>query len=607
MSKTPPRALSVEDLWQIERVGGVALAPDGERAVCSVTSHSLGRNQGVTSLWLLSTRGAAPRRLTRCGEKDGQPAWSPRGDRIAFVAGASSRARRTTTPQLYVMSPDGGEAERKSDFAPGVEVFKWLPDGRRIVFVAWVWPELRGAPPRRAATRNSRSARRAATPPARPLPPLGPQHPAGPRAAPACCWTWRSGRVTDLFEGTASSCRATSRQQRSFDISPRRPPHRLRPRPGGGKRSTGNRLALSRAGPGDAAVSSPWPMTRPGTSARPRYSPDGRSSPLPPRTSAASTRCRARWRCWTWRGKATGGCWRPSGTTSQGAAALGRGRRGRSCFTAEDRGRMPAVALRPGRQRARDRGAGRLGAGLRRRRRRWSPPQPTPRPTRCGCMPTAPAPRRCGWSASTTRCWPRDARRATRSERSRARWATTVQMWLTFPPGFDPRKKHPVLQVIHGGPHAAAGDTFGYRWNPHLLASHGHVVAQRQLPRLQRLRLRLPRQHHRPPGRAGTAGHRGRHRLAAGAALGRPQARLRRRRQLRRLPRRVDERPCAGRPLPRLRLPRRLSSTASATFSADALSGAPKDLGAWYWDDLPRGAGAEPAHVRRRRWTRPRS
>jgi dipeptidyl aminopeptidase/acylaminoacyl peptidase len=52
-----------------------------------------------------------------------------------------------------------------------------------------------------------------------------------------------------------------------------------------------------------------------------------------------------------------------------------------------------------------------------------------------------------------------------------------VQMFVTFPPRFDTRRKHPVLHVIHGGPYMAAGDTFSYRWNTHLLASRGHVVA----------------------------------------------------------------------------------------------------------------------------------
>jgi dipeptidyl aminopeptidase/acylaminoacyl peptidase len=53
-----------------------------------------------------------------------------------------------------------------------------------------------------------------------------------------------------------------------------------------------------------------------------------------------------------------------------------------------------------------------------------------------------------------------------------------VQMWLTYPPDFNPKKKYPVMHVIHGGPYAAAGDTFAYRWNSHVLASEGHIVAQ---------------------------------------------------------------------------------------------------------------------------------
>ena len=53
-----------------------------------------------------------------------------------------------------------------------------------------------------------------------------------------------------------------------------------------------------------------------------------------------------------------------------------------------------------------------------------------------------------------------------------------VQMWLIYPPGFDPKKgkKYPVLHSIHGGPHAASGDTFHYRWNNQVFAAQGYVV-----------------------------------------------------------------------------------------------------------------------------------
>jgi dipeptidyl aminopeptidase/acylaminoacyl peptidase len=71
-----------------------------------------------------------------------------------------------------------------------------------------------------------------------------------------------------------------------------------------------------------------------------------------------------------------------------------------------------------------------------------------------------------------------------------------VQMWLSYPPGFDPKKKHPLLQVIHGGPHTAFGDNWHYRWNTQVFAAQGYVVACVNYHGSTELRLCLPRQHH---------------------------------------------------------------------------------------------------------------
>ena len=121
--------IDVEDLWKFERIAALSLSPDGAQAVCTVQSFSMEENRGQTSLWLLSTFGGGPRRLTSCGEKDAQPAWSPTGERIAFLAKRELQGAKDETSQLYIIAPDGGEARRISDFAPGIESFKWLPDG----------------------------------------------------------------------------------------------------------------------------------------------------------------------------------------------------------------------------------------------------------------------------------------------------------------------------------------------------------------------------------------------------------------------------------------------------------------------------------------------
>jgi dipeptidyl aminopeptidase/acylaminoacyl peptidase len=52
-----------------------------------------------------------------------------------------------------------------------------------------------------------------------------------------------------------------------------------------------------------------------------------------------------------------------------------------------------------------------------------------------------------------------------------------VQMWITYPPNFDPGRKWPLLQTIHGGPHAAHQDIWHFRWNTQVFAGYGYVVA----------------------------------------------------------------------------------------------------------------------------------
>ena len=53
----------------------------------------------------------------------------------------------------------------------------------------------------------------------------------------------------------------------------------------------------------------------------------------------------------------------------------------------------------------------------------------------------------------------------------------TVTMRLFYPPGFDPTRPHPVLHLLHGGPHSVYGDNWHWRWNAHVFAAAGHVVA----------------------------------------------------------------------------------------------------------------------------------
>ena len=472
----PRKPLDVETLWSLERVGALALSPDGQSAVCSVTSYSMEENKGRTSLWLLPTDSTSPRKLTSAGEKDGNPAWSPTGDRIAFLARREQGGRKDTEAQLYVIPAAGGEAERKSQFAPGIDDFKWMPDGRCIVFASWVWPEVKGA--RGQEKRHKEFGERKET--AYVTSDAHYRHwdrnlPMG-RVPHLLMIDLASGRITDLFEGTKHELPRMDTCAAHFDVSPdgRRVAFVTDPAP---KKRADNPLALFEM---DLRTRRVTPLT---SDARwsydgPRYSPDGsslaclaanlgRRHTMPNRLALRSA----------------DGRWRvierdldldveaPLRWSRDGASIL---------FAAQERGRCHLwrhdvrtrrldLALRGGWVQgfdvARAGGDEVLVVAIDSARH----------PAQVHALRDGSARRLERFNDAVLA---RVAFGETRELTVRGALGDSIQTFLTFPPRFNARRKHPVLQVIHGGPYAAAGDTFGYRWSPHVLASRGHVVVQ---------------------------------------------------------------------------------------------------------------------------------
>ena len=473
MPEPRPRPIAVDTLLRLQRIGGVALSPSGRQAVCTVATPDDKNNATTSVLWLLDTQRQRPRRLTTAGERDGQPAWSPRGDRIAFVARRHWRGEKDKTAQLYLIAPDGGEAERASDFAPGIESFKWLPDGRRIVFAAWVWPELKGAAAqnRRQREFDDRQASGYVTDQAfyrywDHNVPMG-------RVLHLLLLDTRSGRISDLFEGTALELPRQGGAATDYDVHPDGSCIAFVHDPSA-KPVLGNRLALSeidlQTRRVTALVDDPaWDL------GAPCYSPDGdRIAFLAAETGRhhqAPRRLALRDAAGAW--QALGAGWdhevdAPLRWSADGSALH---------FTAEARGRrhlwrhdlasdafdivhtggwvqgfdLAADTLLIAADSARHpvRVHARQGDAALRRLERFN-------------------------DAELARL---DLGEVQEISVTGAQ-GDPVQVWLTFPPGFDARRQHAVMHVIHGGPFSAAGDTFSYRWNPHLLASRGHVVVQ---------------------------------------------------------------------------------------------------------------------------------
>ncbi|MDH5339508.1 MAG: S9 family peptidase [Rubrivivax sp.] len=470
---TATHPLTVDDLWQIDRIGPPSLSPDGAQAAASVTSHSMEDNKASASLWLLSTLGGAARRLTQCGDKDGQPRWSPRGDRIAFVAKREQEGQKDDTPQLYLIAPDGGEASRAATVATGVDAFRWLPDGKRIAFVSWVWPGLKGsaAQARRLKEFKDRKETGYVTSEAqyrfwdRNLP--------QDRVPHLHLLDLGRGKARDLFEGTPYELTRADPGANSFDVAPdgRRLVFAFDPLP---EKRLDHCFALAEMDLASGRVTviaqaDGWNF------GAPRYSPNGDRIAFVAVHMGHKHTMPAQLAVWereTGRWTVESAEWdhevhAPLHWEDDGQALL---------FTAEQEGRQhlwrfdlpdrrAEVVAAGGWVQAFDKAAGTVVTLA----------DAVDHPPRLYAQAA-------GEPARRVETFNDKLLAGVAMGRTEALWVKgalgdKVQVWVTYPPGFDARKKHPLLHLIHGGPHTAFGDAFHFRWNVQAFAAQGYVVA----------------------------------------------------------------------------------------------------------------------------------
>ncbi len=467
------KPFDVDALWSLDRIGAPSLSPDGAQAVASVTSHSMEQNKSASSLWLFSTLGGEPRRLTQAGDKDGQPQWSPMGDLIAFIARRDQQGDKDEEPQLYVIAPDGGEARRVAIIATGVEAFKWFPDGKRIAFISWVWPELKGPAAQTKAMKEFKDRKETAYVTSEASYrwwdhnlPMG-------RVPHLHVLDVASGKVRDLFEGRDLELTRMDPSANSFDISPDGKRIVFGFDPAAEKR-VDNRFALGEIEVRVGGKHHTLLQDKGWDFSAPRYSHGGshlaflashQALKYTMPTQAAVLDQKGRWAVFSedWDREVNA----PLVWTEDDEALL---------FNAEDQGRrhiwrfdlaqrQADIVFQGGNATSFSAGAGVLVVNH----------DSMAHPPRLSALVGDVLPQR---MESFNDAQLARHRSGTHEEVSiRGAEGDPVQMWLNYPPGFDPKKKYPLLHLIHGGPHTAFGDSWHWRWNHQVFAAQDYVVA----------------------------------------------------------------------------------------------------------------------------------
>ena len=131
------QTFSLEHYAKVARVTALHVAPDGNRAALVVAWPNYDTNVWEAEVVEVDLRSRATRTLTQ-RKSASSPRWSPSGDRLAFLASVEGKT------QLFVLPAGGGDA-RQVTYAPtGIGTFAWRPDGAAFAFVASATSPARG-------------------------------------------------------------------------------------------------------------------------------------------------------------------------------------------------------------------------------------------------------------------------------------------------------------------------------------------------------------------------------------------------------------------------------------------------------------------------------
>ena len=464
--------LTAESMWALKRVGTPSISPDGRFAVVPVSTTDVEKNRGDGDLWIVPMQGGEARQLTAGPSSDGDATWSPDGRSIAFVA----RRDDDESTQIYVIPVDGGEARRITSIPTGVAALKWFPDSSRIAFVSRVVAEHGTDWEKQGAyVKNERERKMTARvwddPPVTQWDRFVDARVAhifsvGRDGGAVTAITMASGRPIEFNDPGGSSG--------LYDISP------------DGREiayvsdtdTTGidanNDIYIV---PTDGGQARNLTEGNAATDAEPRYSPDGRFLALTQGTVPRFWSDRRRlvlydraartFRVLTegWDQTAQGLVWLPDSSGLLGAiddAGTVRVYR----FALDE---TPPVRLTDGAN-VDALSISRQGTPVIAAIRQSFGEPPT-------LVRVEPSGDTVKLSAFNDEALARIRLGRTESVTYKGANGADIQMWVTYPPDFDPSRKYPVFLILHGGPHVGITNAWHWRWNAQIFANWGYVAA----------------------------------------------------------------------------------------------------------------------------------
>ncbi len=125
------RAITIEDLWNVKRLGDYTVSPDGKLIAFAVTSYNMEANKGNSDIWIMNSDGTGLKSLKNSEAGESAPKFSPDGKKIAYEMKG----------QIWLCDIEGKNDEQLTKLYTGASGLVWQKNGKSILFVSSVYPD----------------------------------------------------------------------------------------------------------------------------------------------------------------------------------------------------------------------------------------------------------------------------------------------------------------------------------------------------------------------------------------------------------------------------------------------------------------------------------
>jgi dipeptidyl aminopeptidase/acylaminoacyl peptidase len=126
---------TIDDLLKVRRVGDPQVSPKGDLVAFTITDVDKVANKSTTQIYLVPLGGGEPRQLTNDEHSSSSPRWSPDGDKLAFVSA------RDGEDQIWTIDISSGALKKVTTISTGAGDPVWSPDGKWLAFASDIYPE----------------------------------------------------------------------------------------------------------------------------------------------------------------------------------------------------------------------------------------------------------------------------------------------------------------------------------------------------------------------------------------------------------------------------------------------------------------------------------